>query len=141
LPEQFDFRRCHWFVHFLLLLAVGRWDWAIGNSPVLHALGIGRMSPRFCFVSFVSGLAKTTRGHEQIASGTPAGGLEKDCRLAVQRRGVTRRMNKFPIFCNAFFSNNRRREMGFSLAESPRWASASVRAIPQYQAGERDTKQ
>jgi hypothetical protein len=79
LPEQFDFRRCHWFVHFLLLLAVGRWDWAIGNSPVLHALGIGRMSPRFCFVSFVSGLAKTTRGHEQIASGTPAGGLEKDC--------------------------------------------------------------
>ena len=58
---------------FFILLAVGRWGWAIGNSPVLHALGIGRMSPRFRFVSFVSGSAKTTRGHEQIASGTPAG--------------------------------------------------------------------
>ena len=30
-------------------------------KPVLPALGIGRMSPRFRFVSFVSGLAKTMR--------------------------------------------------------------------------------
>src|SRR5262245_17486195 len=29
--------------------------------PVLHVIGIGRMSPRFRFVSFVSGLAKTMR--------------------------------------------------------------------------------
>src|SRR5262249_3936436 len=47
---------------------------AIGNrrsdvhfaSLFLHALGIVRMSPRFCFVSFVSGLDKTIRRSARV---------------------------------------------------------------------------
>jgi|SRR6516162_8570740 len=67
LLDEFDFRPCHLFVHFLTF----RRDLTLRASvtvvpmfickPVLRALGIARMSPRAHFVSFVSGLAKTMR--------------------------------------------------------------------------------